>query len=44
MMSVVAAAAALVSVVAASDIVFSNCVIDMIVRSSAGFIYIGWTF
>lgn len=32
-------------VVAASvDIVFSNCVIDMNIRSSAVFIYIGWTF
>jgi len=39
MMSVAASAASVSSVVAVS-----NCVIDMIVKSSVGFIYIGWTF
>ena len=32
------------SAVASSALVCSNCVIDMIVKSSARFIYIGWTF
>ena len=41
MMSV---AAIVVAATVSSDIVASNCVIDMIVKSSAGFIYIGWTF